>query len=221
MDGTRSTYPFSERPETHIAIPTDAKTILDVGCSSGGLAAGLKRARDGVVVVGLELNDESASQAESHCDEVIVGRFPEAAPADRTFDCIVFNDVLEHLVDPWTALVRARSMLSSTGSVVATIPNMRYWPVLRRLVMHGEWQYEDLGVMDRTHLRWFTRSSMVGLFETSGYRVEEVIGLDNATTRGLRLLNILSGDRFADAAHSQFVLRGRPVASAASTSDSR
>ncbi len=85
-------------------------------------------------------------------------------------DCWVFGDTLEHLNDPWALLTRIRSMISVDGCIVACIPNAQHWSVQARLCC-GEFRYEEMGLMDRTHLRWFTRKTMIEMFLASKFRI--------------------------------------------------
>jgi 2-polyprenyl-3-methyl-5-hydroxy-6-metoxy-1,4-benzoquinol methylase len=146
--------------------------VLDVGCASGYLAAELS-AR-GCSVVGLEPDPGSAAQAEAHCESVVVGAVdsPEArAELGGPFDFVVFGDVLEHLVDPWETLRYARGLLTPTGVVIASIPNVAAWPV-RLSLLAGAFRYTEVGLLDRTHLRFFTRASAQELARDSGFAIE-------------------------------------------------
>jgi 2-polyprenyl-3-methyl-5-hydroxy-6-metoxy-1,4-benzoquinol methylase len=146
--------------------------VLDVGCASGYLAAELS-AR-GCTVVGLEPDPESAAEAEAHSASVVVGAIdsPEArAQISGQFDFVVFGDVLEHLVDPWEALRYARGLLGPAGVVIASIPNVAAWPV-RLNLLAGAFEYTDVGLLDRTHLRFFTRASAHELVRSSGFAID-------------------------------------------------
>jgi 2-polyprenyl-3-methyl-5-hydroxy-6-metoxy-1,4-benzoquinol methylase len=158
------------RPEMLGFVPTTATRVLDVGCGSGGFGRALKDARPDLFVTGLEPNEAAAATAAERLDEVICGRYPDDL-ADSSFDCIVFNDVLEHLVDPWDALRRTARHLHEDGVVVASIPNVRNATVLTRLALRGQWTYADQGILDRTHLRFFTRRTALDLFAQSGFEV--------------------------------------------------
>lgn len=160
-------------------IPQQARRIVEVGCSTGGLAQGLKAAREpGLHVVGLELDARAADMARRHCDEVIHLNIDEAEveffASQQGHDCWVFGDVLEHLRDPWRVLAEVVKVLAPGGCVVASIPNAQHWSVQARLNM-GHFNYEPTGLMDRTHLRWFTRETMRKMFEGAGLRVEATI----------------------------------------------
>lgn len=128
-------------------------------------------------MIGIEIDPTTAADAAARLDEVIVGRYPDDLPVDARFDCIVFNDVLEHMADPWSALEATVVHLHPGGTVVASIPNVRNVEVVYPLVTRGTWRYHDQGLLDRTHLRFFTKSSMRDLFEDSGFVVIQQIPL--------------------------------------------
>ena len=174
---SENAYPDADRREVVKYIPVDAQKILDVGCWRGAFGAELKRQRPSVEVVGVEPNESAAAIASQRLDRVIAGRFPDDVHGGP-FDCVVFNDVLEHFEDPWDALRSTAKLLCPGGRVVAVIPNVRHVRVTLPLVLAGRWEYMDTGILDRTHLRFFTRSSMLDLFETSGYDVELITPMD-------------------------------------------
>ena len=144
-------------------------------------------------MVGIEADAEAAAVATTRLDRVVAGRFPDdIGPEDGPFDCVVFNDVLEHLVDPWEALRRTKALLTGSGTVVAVIPNIRHVRAVLPLLVRGRWDYADTGLLDRTHLRFFTKASMIELFETTGYTVEAITAQDLSDVGlrgiGMRLL---------------------------------
>ncbi|MEA2365798.1 MAG: hypothetical protein QOI32_1310 [Thermoleophilaceae bacterium] len=154
------------------AVPDRAR-VLDVGCATGYLAARLS-AR-GCRVVGVEPDAVAAAQAKRHCERVIVGGIdsPEARGelAGETFDCVVFGDVLEHVVDPWETLLYARELVSPGGTAVVSLPNVAAWPV-RVGLLAGRFEYVDFGLLDRTHLRFFTRRGAHELVRGAGFVIE-------------------------------------------------
>lgn len=172
-------YPDADRSNVIPFIPSGTARLLDVGCWQGGFGRELKRRRPDVVVVGIEADAGAAAVAATRLDHVVAGRFPDdIGPDEGPFDCIVFNDVLEHIVDPWEALRQTRPLLSGAGTVVAVIPNIRHVRAVVPLVVRGRWDYADTGLLDRTHLRFFTRATMIELFETTGYTVESITAQD-------------------------------------------
>ncbi len=193
-------YDDCERREVVPFIPPGAKRILDVGCARGGFGA-LLTDRE---VYGVEPNPEAATVAAKRYRHVYRGVFPDVVPEGEVFDCTIFNDVLEHLVDPYAAVRDCRDYLAMDGHVVASIPNMRYVQVLKRLLFNADWTYTDVGVLDRTHLRWFTHKTMRSLFEENGFTVETLAPINVHEGRcGKVLIHIRP---LADLAALQFVV---------------
>ena len=198
-------YRDLDRAEVEPFVPTEAQSVLDVGCYRGAFGSLVKQRRPLVTVTGVEPDASAAAIAATRLDHVITGVFPDDVPATR-FDCIVFNDVLEHVVDPWTLLRTTADHLAPRGRIVASIPNVRHYFVLRDLLLRGEWTYVDEGVLDRTHLRFFTRRTMCRLFEGAGYRVDDIapINLEDYGRLG-RLLGHF-GRRFDEFRARQYVV---------------
>lgn len=174
----RADYFDVARKEMLEFVPASARNILEVGCGSGHFAR-LLMSR-GAVVTGIEPFAAAAMIARGHLQRVIERAAEDGIGllGDETFDCVVFNDVLEHLVDPGGVLRGVGAHLAPGGTVVASIPNLRYFPVLRDLVLGGDFRYADKGVLDRTHLRFFTERSIGRLFDEAGYRVVRVVGIN-------------------------------------------
>ncbi len=158
-----------------IAMCGSDKTVLDVGCHSGGLAAAL--AERGCVVAGVELDPAAAARAALVCDRVVVGDLDtidlRREFGDTRFDVILFGDVLEHLKSPQTTLIQARGLLAPGGFVAASVPNIAH-ATIRLMLLKGEFNYENMGILDDTHLRFFTMKSVRDLFEGSGYIVDSM-----------------------------------------------
>ncbi len=166
-----------QRPDIEKLIPAGTKTVLDIGCSTGVLGAAIK-AKTGARIVGIELSKEMADVAAGRIDEVFVGDATEIVQSGRLndyqFDAIVFADVLEHLVDPWTTLRVAATRLTPGGFIIASIPNIRHVNTIYNLVLKGNWPYRDRGIHDRTHLRFFTKRNITDLFESAGLSIDKV-----------------------------------------------
>lgn len=155
-------------------IPKGMKRVLDVGCGSGALGAVLKQ-RGVQEVVGIELNKEVAREAEKYLDQVVIGDVEQITPPfpKDYFNCIVYGDVLEHLKDPWSVLLKHKQYLNQSGYVVASIPNVRHYSVVLRL-LRGRWSYQESGCLDNTHLRFFARRDIEDLFSKAGYLIEKL-----------------------------------------------
>ena len=214
-------YFTQARPEMLRFVPANCRRLLDVGCGTGTFGSAVKQDRQ-IEVWGVEPFASAAAIAADRLDRVITGPFgPETDLPAGAFDCIVFNDVLEHMVEPERALRYAKSLLSAGGTIVASIPNVRYFPVLWQLGALGNWEYEDRGILDRTHLRFFTKSSILRMFHEEGYAVRSISGINlyagvpNVRRRlwfVYRVVNVLFLGKFADLKFLHFAVVAEPVA---------
>ncbi len=156
-----------------VSLVPPATRVLEFGCATGYMSEVLKN-RLGCTVTGIEISPEAAALAEQHCERVIVGdaeRIDYAAElAGEEFDAVLFADVLEHLKEPGDVLRRIRPFVAENGVVIASIPNIAHGSV-RLALLGGEFRYRDWGLLDDTHLRFFTRASIQDLFEETGYVV--------------------------------------------------
>jgi 2-polyprenyl-3-methyl-5-hydroxy-6-metoxy-1,4-benzoquinol methylase len=164
-------------PRTIIANwVTPQARVLEVGPGNGVVGAWLA-ANKGCSVVGVEYVPEAAQVAAAHFDHMITGSIEDPAVQTQVtelapYDAIIFADVLEHLVDPWGVLASLRPLLSPTGRVLLSVPNIAHWTARANLLL-GRFDYTDGYLMDRTHLRWFTWKSARAMAAASGYRIVE------------------------------------------------
>lgn len=174
MDGPRydTDVDLSNRNNSHtlmVELVGGTKRVLDVGCATGYLAQAL--VERGCTVSGVELDDEAAQEARPYLERLVIGDLEDLdlakAFGDDRFDVIVFGDVLEHLRDPLPVLRATKALLAERGSVVASIPNIAHGSV-RLALLAGRFDYQDLGLLDSTHVRFFTRSSVEDLFREAG-----------------------------------------------------
>jgi 2-polyprenyl-3-methyl-5-hydroxy-6-metoxy-1,4-benzoquinol methylase len=208
------TYDFDHRPEIAPFVPTSAKRVLDVGCDQGGFAQTLRSVLPDVELVGIDPVAASVRAAEQSYDRVLHGLFPDVLDdkmPGESFDCIFFLDVLEHMTDPWSTLAESRRYLGPGGRVVASIPNIRHFPVAVSLLFRGRFEYGDNGVLDRTHLRFFTKRTMVSMFENAGFRIERIQGLRPFPTQRRHAPFRLLRPLMRDAKYRQFVIVATPV----------
>lgn len=159
-------------------MPRNLRRVVEVGCSSGALAQAYTRTNRDCTYTGIEIDPGYAATARESCSEVICADV-EALPDEqflRLFpsDCWVFGDALEHLYDPWALLRRIRPRLAPDGMIIACIPNAQHWSIQVKLNC-GLFRYEDQGLLDRTHIRWFTRITIIEMFESAGYKIIEGI----------------------------------------------
>jgi 2-polyprenyl-3-methyl-5-hydroxy-6-metoxy-1,4-benzoquinol methylase len=148
--------------------------VLDVGCAEGASAEVL-REQGASSLVGIEIDAAFAAAAASRYDEVVVGSVPEGArwPA-ASFDTVLCYDVLEHLVDPWSAIRALAALLVPGGRMHVSLPNARSKALWGPLLLRGRFAYEPEGVMDVTHLRFFARRDALDLVSGAGLDVVRV-----------------------------------------------
>ncbi len=168
-------------------MPRQVRRVLEIGCGSGALAAAYREYNPGVFHAGVEVDPKAAAAARNVLDLVIEGDVESeetlgALPAEP-FDAFVFGDVLEHLRDPWRLVKALRARAAPSAVALACIPNVQHWSVIKDLLA-GQWRYTDMGLLDRTHLRFFTRESAVELFRGSGWHPFDVQGRTNSRQDG-------------------------------------
>ena len=204
-------YFSSKRLEVLSKVPKDTRTLLDVGCGVGDFAHEVKKQLN-IEVWGVELFPDSAAKAEKKIDKVFQGKIEDIIDKlpDNYFDCITFNDVLEHLVEPWEVLRRIKSKLSKKGIILASIPNVRYYKNIVHFLFERDWQYISEGILDRTHLRFFTKKSMLRMFDECSYSVELIEGINEWHGRRYYTLNLLFLGTLYDARFMQYVVKVKP-----------
>jgi SAM-dependent methyltransferase len=156
-------------------MPGHARRVVEVGCMHGALAAAYRQVQPKVHYTGVDIDPAYAEVAKASCQRTLAGdielfddsRFASLFPSD----CWVFGDCLEHLRDPWRVVRNIRERIDADGCLVACIPNAQHWSVQMRLAT-GLFRYEDSGLLDRTHVRWFTRVTMIEMFMQAGWRIE-------------------------------------------------
>ena len=207
----RYAYPFCERHEVVPFVPNSARTVLDVGCGLGGFGSALRRVGLTRTIWGVESHAEAARAAQPHYDRVLEGFFPDVMEGDETrFDCVVFNDVLEHMVDPWSALRSGTGMLTPGGVVLASIPNVRFLRTVVDLALRGDWEYTGSGVLDRTHLRFFTRKTCRTLFDDAGLEIVSLRGINWIGHSRFPRLSRLVPVVLRDFSYTGFLIKGSP-----------
>ncbi len=203
-------YYKQARPELLCQVPLDAQRVLDCGCGSGEFGSALK-ARGTKVVVGIEIVERAWEEAKNALDDALLGSIEdiELPFDDGYFDCICFGDVLEHLVDPAAVLRKVSRVLNPDGIIIMSIPNVRYFQVVEMLA-NGRWKYEDAGILDRTHLRFFTAFEMVELVKAAELELVKITPLsitptdlaprnaDGSLTLGRLTIHDLSDHEYSD-----------------------
>ena len=200
----------------------EGKEVVDFGCATGYLANLLQK-KD-CIVTGVEINPDAAKVAENYCQHVIVADLDfvsvtEILPSKK-FDIAVFGDILEHLRNPWKVLKETKQILKEDGYVIASIPNIAH-AAIRLALLQGKFDYMEFGILDNTHLRFFTKKTVEDLFDSSGYLISSIERTKMAIFSDSMLLPKIDRQEFGndiikkiekdeDADTLQFVIRAVP-----------
>lgn len=196
------------------------KTVLDIGCSTGYVARAL--IDNGCSVSGVEYNAAAAEVARPFLEKLVIGDVNtmslEEEFAGATFDSVIFADVLEHLADPAAVLRSVKPLLAPGGSVVISIPHVGHGS-LRLALLQGAWRYRDTGLLDRTHIHFYTLDGLGEMLAQAGMAateirsivldplgVEVVVDTDNLPTGALEWVRAQP-----EAYTYQYVLTARPA----------
>jgi 2-polyprenyl-3-methyl-5-hydroxy-6-metoxy-1,4-benzoquinol methylase len=206
MEENNYHYIYQSRKEMLAFVPDSCKKILEVGCGDGSFSIQLKE-RKGTEVWGVEMHPESASIASERLDKVICGNFLALMQSDQLpvnyFDCIVFNDVLEHFPNYDEVLQEIKKILSASAYIVTSLPNFRYVGNLWEIIIKKDFRYKTSGVLDYTHYRFFTQKSIGRIFDEAGYQVRKSYGVNGTGSFKVKLLNVLTFNFFSDIYYMQ------------------
>ena len=198
----------NKRDEFLELIPASAKKVLDLGCGDGSLGRKIKE--KGIQVVGIEYDPELVNEARKNLDEVhCLNLEKEEIPyPQRYFDCIVCADILEHLRDPLSFLIRLKTFLADDGCIVASIPNIRYHKVISNLLFKGTWDYMDKGILDKTHIRFFTLVNINELLQEAGLSTVE-LKRNIAANSTMRFFNKICFGRLKETLTYQYYIKAK------------
>lgn len=170
-DWTAESYYAQPRDDVLSFVPASATRILDIGCAAGLVGANIK-ARQLCHVTGVEIVADAAAHAAARLDLAICGDSFDVLPAlaEGGYDCVLLLDVIEHVADSAGLLRLAARKLTEDGTLLLCVPNVAHWSVVQGL-LEGRWDYADQGILDRTHLRFFTLNSVQRMLDEVGLRV--------------------------------------------------
>lgn len=176
-------YYSEARPEMLEMVPSGVTNILEIGCGAGIFGAQCRQ-RFGARVTGIEVNPACREAALGNLDSVLTGDAAMLIPTlpDASFDLLVCNDVLEHLPDPEAFLRTALPKLCTGGHLLVSIPNFRYAGNLWELLIEKDLRYRDSGILDKTHLRFFTKKSIRRMLENAGLEIVRLEGINYGNT---------------------------------------
>jgi 2-polyprenyl-3-methyl-5-hydroxy-6-metoxy-1,4-benzoquinol methylase len=200
------------RSEMMDFLPVTAKRILDVGCGTGNFGASIKLKMN-VELWGIEIDKAAARVAITQYDNVLVGDIFEVMSSLplKYFDCIFFNDVLEHLVNPYEVLQKIKVNLAQGGVLICSIPNVRHYRTFFKLVFKKQWEYKDKGVLDKTHLRFFTEKSIKDMFHMLDYEIVNMKGIRRTRKLIPKLISLLTFGWLSDTLYLQYACEVRPI----------
>jgi 2-polyprenyl-3-methyl-5-hydroxy-6-metoxy-1,4-benzoquinol methylase len=165
-------------------IQTGDHKILDVGCGAGRTLRELKALGKASEIVGIEINQKAAADSSDHLDGLFIGDVEtiDLPYPDKYFDYILFGDVLEHLINPGVVLHKYRNLLSDDGYIIATVPNIKHYSVLLGLILFDEFKYTDGGLLDRSHLRFFTKKEIIRMFRDEQLEVADLFAIQKQSS---------------------------------------
>ncbi|KNY29647.1 class I SAM-dependent methyltransferase [Pseudobacteroides cellulosolvens] len=174
-DSKDKSYYAHVRNDIICMIPGTGHKILEIGCGCGATLIELKKTGIASEVVGIEINPHTIRHNEALLDKTIVGNIEtmELEFPENYFDIIIMADVLEHLVNPWEVLKKVKRYLSKSGYIVTSVPNIREFSTMKTIFLKGDFRYEEAGIMDKTHLRFFCKKNIMELL-SKDYDIERV-----------------------------------------------
>lgn len=194
------------------ALPDNPQaSILELGCGNGATGLAAQRAGKCSRYVGIEMFEPEAQQAATVLTAVHIGNVESMVLpyGEETFDALIMSEVLEHLIEPEVVLARLVRLLKPGGRVYASSPNIAHWRPIWDLIQ-GRFDYQQQGLMDRTHLRWFTPTSFTRMFEHAGVEVDSLRPYV-PVSRPKAILFGLLGRRFSHLSCSQMNVHGHRV----------
>jgi 2-polyprenyl-3-methyl-5-hydroxy-6-metoxy-1,4-benzoquinol methylase len=197
------------RDEVLKFFPQPLNTVLEIGCGAGATLAFLKQQGVCRTVIGVELFPQAYEEARTKLDMAFCGDIESMTLPLKpgSIDAILCLDVLEHLNDPWKVVEKLTVLLTPEGFILASIPNVRHVRVLLPLALQGQWRYQNDGLLDKTHLRFFTRESAIGLLNTPQLKVTRIA--NRYRSQRVRTLSRCVPRPLTDFLASQYLIQAR------------
>lgn len=178
MNQISESYYYNGRPEMARFLPGQYAKVLEVGCGAGAFITSLQ---EDIEYWGVDPSESSELAMKTKCYRFLRGNLDDVAEQlpNQYFDLIVINDVMEHSVDHLAFLCTLKGKMATGGYLVGSVPNVRFVLNLKDLLLHRDWRYEASGgILDYTHLRFFTKKSLQGALRQVGFRIEICKGIN-------------------------------------------
>ncbi|MCL2206473.1 MAG: class I SAM-dependent methyltransferase [Fibromonadales bacterium] len=206
---SQQAYSDIMRPEMVPFLPDEYSNVLEIGCNDGNFRKYVSKPCE---YWGVEPFKGAADIAKTRMNRVLTGFYDEVENQipDDYFDLIIANDVIEHMEQPWNFLRTIKKKMKKNASLVLSIPNVRYYKNLKELLCDRDWEYKDEGILDITHLRFFTEKSIVRLLNENYFEIEKMQGIGpKVKKRYLFLLWVLKIIFGKDVEFLQFGVRAK------------
>jgi SAM-dependent methyltransferase len=199
-----------KRSEVLEYFPEQADSLLDVGCGNGRTSFFLKETNNLNYVVGIENDPEAYLLSTKLLDKVFrldLNKIDNInTQIQERFDCILMLDILEHLINPYVLLKDINNLLHDKGTLIISLPNVRHYSILYELLFKNNWEYSKEGILDYTHLRFFTLNSMINMIEAAGYKILEYKS-NKQFNRKFKIINWMLLNQISEFSHFQYIFK--------------
>ena len=181
------TYSQFVRTDMLYFVPEEYSRILEIGCHVGSFRQFFSKPCE---YWGVEPFKEAAAIAQTKLDKVLVNFYDKVADRipDNYFNLIIANDVIEHMENPWEFLQSIKKKMTANASIILSVPNVRFFGNLKEVLIDKDWEYKNEGILDKTHLRFFTQKSLVRMLKGNGFEIEKMEKMNPLSVRKRHLL---------------------------------
>ncbi|SCB08486.1 Methyltransferase domain-containing protein [Bradyrhizobium shewense] len=195
------------RREIHPLLPKQCSSILEVGAGAGATLRWLKGYYPNAETTGVEINPALSDELGRNVDRAIIGSVDEIIVQLKKYDLILLLDVLEHLPDPSATLQSLAKTLNPGGRVIISVPNIAHFSVSLPLLLHRRFDYQEAGILDRTHLKFFVEDTAIKLLSDAGLKVTDA--LISGMERRAKIFNFFSRGLLRHYLARQYIMLGQ------------
>jgi 2-polyprenyl-3-methyl-5-hydroxy-6-metoxy-1,4-benzoquinol methylase len=207
IDIKERNYFEKPRPEMMAFVPKTVEKTIEFGCSNGLFSNSVKQTF-GAESWGVDIDPVAIESAKKVLDRAILGEAMQVLTdlPQAYFDCVICNDFLEHIHNPQEFLTALRPYVKDSANLICSLPNVRYWKNIKEVLIGKDWRYREEGILDSTHLRFFTKKSMIRLMSDSGLKNEKIAGINPSKSIRFQIPNILTFGIHNDMKYLQFAI---------------